>query len=309
VTNLSSRSDGECGTDPTDHEGETKLHQIIIGMLLSSIVPWAAAASGGDPDRALNGMLEFQDYRLEYRCRGEGVPVLYLESPSGLSATEAFAPVFDAMADRTRVCLLERLGFGHSDAPIPGLVQTARDYADELHVLVERISPDDEIIIAGYSFGGFIARVYADRHPERVTGLLMIDAAHEDLFREMKRRLSAQDWARLQEVFDWFVEHLGHDAWASQFEVERALIDPDLPVVVISRGLDHQRLRLTGMSEGAYRIANDLHDHYQRDLAGLTRNTTRMVARKSEHLIVESEPEIVLAALDRLLRVVHTNKQ
>jgi len=235
--------------------------------------------------------------------------VLYLESPSGLSATEAYAPVFDAMADRTRVCLLERLGFGNSDAPIPGRAQTARDYADELHALVERVSPDDEIVIAGYSFGGFIARIYADRHPDRVAGLLLIDAAHEDLFREMKRRLSAEDWARLQEVFDWFMEHLGHDAWASQFEVERTRIDPDLPVMVVSRGLDHQRLRLTGMSEGAYRIANDLHDHYQQDLAGLTQNTTRIVARESEHLIVDSEPEVVLAALDRLLRVVRSNKQ
>jgi len=273
----------------------------MLGVLLGWTLSWAAAATDGGFDLALDGMLEFTDYRLEYHCRGEGAPVIYLESPSGLSAAEAFGPVFEALAERTRVCRLERLGFGGSDAPPPGLVQTAADYADELHALVSRVSPGEEIVIVGYSFGGFIARIYADRHPERVAGLLLIDAPHEEWFRAMKRRMTVDDWAGLQEVFDWFLDRLGHDAWASQFEVERTRLDPDLPVVVVSRGLDHERLRLTGMSEEAFRVANDLHDHYQHDLARLTDHTTHVVARESGHLIVESEPELVLAAVDRLL--------
>jgi pimeloyl-ACP methyl ester carboxylesterase len=283
--------------------------QLMIGALMSFALPWVLAATEISSVFANDGMLEFPDYRLEYRCRGEGTPVVFLESPSGLSAAEAFAPVFDDMAERTRVCRLERLGFGNSDRPIPGLVQTASDYADELHRLVSRAAPEGDIVIVGYSFGGFIARVYADRHPERVAGLLLIDAAHEKVFRAMKHRFSARDWARLQEVFDWFLDNLGHDAWTSQFEVSRARIDPELPVVVVSRGLDHQRLRLTGMSEDAFRLANDLHDHYQRDLGNLTRNTTRIVARKSEHLIVESQPRLVLDALDQLLRAVRAGRE
>jgi pimeloyl-ACP methyl ester carboxylesterase len=274
-----------------------RLGAILLGWTL----PWAAASTNGGMDSALGGMLEFTDYRLEYHCRGEGTPVLYLESPSGLSAAEAFAPVFPALAERSRVCRLERLGFGGSDAPLPGLVQTAADYADELHELVSRMSPDERIVIIGYSFGGFIARIYAHRYPERVAGLVLIDAAHEEWFRAMKRQMAAEDWARLQEVFDWFVDHLGHDAWTSQFEVEQTRLDPDLPFVAVSRGLDHERLRLTGMSDQAFRIANDLHDYYQHDLARLTENTTHVVAQDSEHLIVDSEPEIVLAAIDRLL--------
>lgn len=277
------------------------MHRIVTGFLLCFALPWAMAAGVSASDREQRGMLEFSDYKLEYRCRGRGAPVLFLEAPSGLSTAEAFAPVFGAMADRTRACLLERLGFGASDAPLPGRVQTAGDYADELHALVVQVAPSEEIVIVGYSFGGFIARVYADRHPERVAGLLLIDAAHEDLFRAMKRGFSSEDWARLQQVFDWFLDNLGHDAWNSQFEVERARIDPELPVVVVSRGLDHERLRRTGMSEQAFRMANDLHDQYQQDLGRLTRNTIRIVARNSEHLIVDSEPELVLAALDRLL--------
>jgi pimeloyl-ACP methyl ester carboxylesterase len=284
--------------------GEPSVSRIRPALLLGAVLLWTSAATAQHPNPTHQGSLAHADYQLEYQCRGEGRPVVFLEAPSGLSAAEAFAPVWEAIARRTRVCRLERLGFGASDAPVAGLVQTASDYASELHALVARTAPDQGIVIVGYSFGGFIARVYADRHRHRVAGLLLIDAPHEQEFRAMKRQMTAPDWAGLQEVFDWFVENLGHDAWTSQFEVARTRLDPALPVEVISRGLDHQRLRLTGMSESGFRIANDVHQRYQKALGALTRNTTRTVAVRSEHLIVESEPELVLAALDRLLHAV-----
>ena len=285
------------------------MYQTVMKLIPWTLLPCMAAAADDVSGPTDHGMLDFPGYKLEYRCSGEGVPVLFLESPSGLGAEEAFAPVFDEMATRTRVCQLDRLGFVSSDAPVPGLVQTASDYAEELHALVSRASPADPIVVVGYSFGGFIAKVYADRHPERVAGLMLIDAPQEELFLEMKRRLSAQDWARMQEVFDWFLKNLGHDAWNSQFEVAQASIDADLPVVVVSRALDHQRLRLTGISEEAFRISNDLHREYQERLGNLTRSTKRIVATESEHLIVESEPEVVLEALDHLLRAIRADNQ
>lgn len=250
------------------------------------------------------GMLKINGYSLEYACAGTGSPVFYLEAPSGLSAQEAFAGVFDDIATRTKACRLERLGFGKSDSPPEGLRQTADDYAAELHALVRKVSPDERIVIAGYSFGGFIARVYADRHPESVAGLLFIDAAHENVFQDMKATVSKEDWDKMQLVFDWFVENLGHDAWNSQFEVADTALRPDLPVVVISRGLDHQRMRLTGISEEAYRIVNDLHFKYQDVLADMTVNTKRLIATDSEHQIVDSEPEIVVQGVDLLLGVI-----
>jgi hypothetical protein len=117
----------------------------------------------------------------------------------------------------------------------------------------------------------------------------------------MTRPFSARDWGRLQPVFDWILENLGPDAWRSQFEVSGARIDPERPVVRISHGLDHQRPGLTGMSENAFRLANDPHDHDQQELGSLTRNSTRIVAREREHLILESRPKLVLDALDQLL--------
>lgn len=274
---------------------------MLLAGLLAGVTMGAAIADGSPADE---GMLKVDGYSLEYACAGTGSPVFYLEAPSGLSAKEAYAGVFDDIAARTKACRLERLGFGKSDSPPEGLRQTAGDYAAELHALVREVSPDERIVVVGYSFGGFIARVYADRHPESVAGLLFIDAAHESVFRDMKDTVSKEDWDKMQVVFDWFLENLGHDAWNSQFEVADTVLRPDLPVVVISRGLDHQRMRLTGISEEAYRIVNDLHFKYQDVLAALTVNTKRLIAAESEHQIVDYEPEIVVQGVDLLLGII-----
>ncbi|NNE36601.1 MAG: alpha/beta hydrolase, partial [Rhodothermales bacterium] len=228
-----------------------------------TIVFLAACSAKREPEQT-TGRIAVDNYQLEYVCAGNGSPSIFLQAPSGISGEEAFALVFDDIAAANRVCRLERLGFGDSDAVPEGLNQTVRDYAHELRELVKVISPDDDIAIIGYSFGGFVARYYAAHYPSNVRGLLLIDAAHEDWIREMKNQMSGEDWQKIQEILDWFVENQGHDVWDSQKEIDdMPPLDQSLPIRVISRGLDFQRIRLAEISEDGFRIYNDLHNKYQ----------------------------------------------
>ncbi len=248
------------------------------------------------------GKLKVDGYELAYHCAGQGSPSIFLEPPSGISAAEAFQYVFDDIAKANRVCRFERLGMGDSD-PVPdGLNQTVDDYARELGAVIDDVAPDDDIVIVGYSFGGLVARYYAAHHPERVRGLLLIDAAHEDWLREMKRQMSPADWGKMQEILDWFLENRGHNYWDSQFEMDEApKLQRSLPVGIVSRGRDFQRIRLAEISEQGFRIYNDLHDTYQAAQEQLTAETTRVIAADSEHYIPKSQPELVLQELRHLL--------
>ncbi|MEE4161824.1 MAG: alpha/beta hydrolase [Woeseiaceae bacterium] len=253
------------------------------------------------------GYFAVEDYRLAYVCAGTGSPAIFLETPSGLTAEQSFGLIFDQIAATNKVCRFDRLGMGDSD-PVPrGLNQTASDYAHELAELIELKSAGDDIVLVGYSFGGLVARYFAAYSPEHVKGILLIDAAHEDWIREMKEQMSAADWQKIQDILDWFLENLGHNYWDSQFEVERAPpLDETLPVRIISRGKDFQRIRKAGISEEGFRIYNDLHDKYQAAQESLSRNTSRIIAGKSEHYIPESEPDLVLAELRKLLLQVNS---
>ncbi|MBT8089974.1 MAG: alpha/beta hydrolase [Gammaproteobacteria bacterium] len=275
---------------------------IPIGMVL-------LASCGPEPEpRQMIGSLSVDDYQLSYVCAGKGSPTIFLEAPSGISGEQAFSSVFEEIAAANKVCRLERLGFGDSDPVPPSLNQTVKDYSHELRELVKAVSPDDDVVIVGYSFGGLIARYYAAHYPSNVKGLLLIDAAHEDWIREMKAQMSEDDWQKMQEILYWFRANLGHNVWDSQKEMDDSpLIDQSMPIRVISRGLDFQRIRLAEVSEDGFRIYNDLHNKYQVAQENLSKNTTRVIAARSEHFIPDTEPELVLAELRRLLSEIETH--
>ena len=97
-----------------------------------------------------------------------------------------------AVAAFTTACAYDRAGFGWSDAgPMP---RTAGRIADELHALLGAANIAPPYVLVGHSFGGLSIRAYATSHPEDVAGLVFVDPAHPEDWREP----SAADRERLQ---------------------------------------------------------------------------------------------------------------
>ena len=246
------------------------------------------------------GSLRVVNYNLAYMCSGSTRPTLILESPSGVSAEQAYEKILPALGKKHRTCFVERLGLGKSDQVPSGLTQTTKDYAVELSALLDKVAPRERVVVVGYSFGGMTARYFAAVHPERVAGLILIDAAHEDWLIDAKHRMQPDDWAKMQGILDWFMKNLGHNYWDSQFEVAAVSLPASMPVRIISRGMPFQRIRKANLSEDGFRIYNESHDAQQLKLLTVTNNTSRVIAKESEHFIVDSEPEIVLGEIEKL---------
>jgi pimeloyl-ACP methyl ester carboxylesterase len=247
------------------------------------------------------GKFKFHDYELSYSCAGKGAPNVFLEPPSGISAEIAFSKIFLQVARTNKVCFYERLGFRESDSAPKGLNQTVKDYSAELDQLIKLKSDSEKLVLVGYSFGGFVVRYNAANNPNRVDSILLIDAAHENWIQSMKKNMSKDDWQKMQNILDWFQNNLGHNVWDSQFEVANTKLPEDLKIRIISRGVPHETIRQAGVSEEGIRIYNELHDKYQTEQLKLTKNTERVFAKKSGHLIVDSEPHIVMEQLSELV--------
>ncbi|MBK9121630.1 MAG: alpha/beta hydrolase [Chloroflexi bacterium] len=87
------------------------------------------------------------------------------------------------LAQDTRVVAYDRAGFGWSDtSPSRRDAQTC---ARELRAALSSAGITGPYVLAGWSFGGLVVRVFADLYPNEVVGLVLVDASHPDQWKHM----------------------------------------------------------------------------------------------------------------------------
>jgi pimeloyl-ACP methyl ester carboxylesterase len=114
-----------------------------------------------------------------------GLNIHYIDAPGGeppivmlhgLSANaHCFAGLIDAgLSPRHRVIAPDLRGRGRSDKPATGY--TLADHARDVLGLMDALGLE-RVMLAGHSFGGYVAIYIAAHFPERVEKLIVIDAA------------------------------------------------------------------------------------------------------------------------------------
>jgi pimeloyl-ACP methyl ester carboxylesterase len=132
---------------------------------------------------------------LRYKCFGAGTPTVLIEPGGGVSLETVFswdkpigwAVIVPQISKLTRVCVYDRAGLGRSDpAPAP---RTSLDVAKDLHELLDRAHIAPPYVIAGQSYGGMNARMFASRYPQTIAGIVLVDSSHPDTYPEVAKVL------------------------------------------------------------------------------------------------------------------------
>jgi len=122
-------------------------------------------------------MVDIGGRRLHLVCIGREDPmdptVMFLSSGWGNSMSSSKAR--ERLGTRTRVCSYDYLGRGWSDAA-PS-VTTIGEVANNLGVLQDRAKLAGPFVLVGSSVGGLVAEMFARTYPERVAGIVFVDAA------------------------------------------------------------------------------------------------------------------------------------
>jgi pimeloyl-ACP methyl ester carboxylesterase len=150
-------------------------------VLLGTGAWWQAAAARRDRRRfpPPGRMVDVDGHRLHIRPTGAqtATPTVVLEA--GMASMSAnWAWVQDELASEYRVVTYDRAGLGWSD-PGTGRLDAASS-AVELHTALRAAGCDPPYVLAGHSYGGLVVRVFADRYPGEVAGLVLVDASHPD---------------------------------------------------------------------------------------------------------------------------------
>lgn len=261
-------------------------------------------------------LVDIGGHRLHIWCEGAGTPAVILEA--GLGGTSAgWGFVQPGVARFTRACSYDRAGMGYSDAgPSP---RTARRIANELAALIDRSGLDGPVVLAAASSGGFDVRVLASDHPDRVAGLVLVDASHEDQPHEIPTLarfvplLSSIGALRILGVslglppetlppstqqFERATRFRAAGYWAAASEI-RHIRESASEVRASRRKLTVPVLVVTGA-----RGADEAWQALQRDQATLSERGCQIVAERSGHVVPIDQPEVVVNAIRRIVDAV-----
>lgn len=283
---------------------------MIVGAVYESLAEAADARAFPPPGQ----MVDVGGYRLHIHCTGSGSPAVVIDAGWG-GWSDSWAPVQEGVQKSTQVCTYDRAGMGYSEAgPYP---RDAAQYAKELHTLLHKAGIPAPYLLAGHSMGGLTVRVFAHAYPSEVAGVVLIDSmspamstetpqeraarsasqqsggpaipallARIGLFRLLEAGKSDASTAHsvtprsMQAVYDE-----GKGMGASFDEAAAVKTFGDLPLIVLSRGLDDQ----PGWQG------------WQADLLHLSSNSRQSFAEKSDHNIDRNQPQ---AAVDAILMMV-----
>jgi pimeloyl-ACP methyl ester carboxylesterase len=161
------------------------LWSLFVLLLALAVVGaiYQAIATEIDQREAFPGpgeMVDVGDHRLHLNCIGQGRPTVVLDGGWGYTSVEWSGWVQPEVAEHTRVCAYDRAGMGWSE-PGPDPPDATR-VASELHTLLREADEEGPYVLVGHSLAGLYSRVYADRYPEEVAGMVLVDSTHPDQF-------------------------------------------------------------------------------------------------------------------------------
>jgi pimeloyl-ACP methyl ester carboxylesterase len=237
-------------------------------------------------------LVDLGTHKLNIVCTGavDARPVAILEAGGGGSSA-AWKAVQEALPTTIRACAYDRAGSGKSD-PGPEPRTMDAEVAD-LHTLLERSKISDPIVFVGQSLGGILARLYVQKYPDAVAGVILLDPTHED---DLVFNTKVNRWITVRELEGSLGDGARSAAKARQ-------TDPaplgNRPLVVIGAG---KRAQPPGTSTEQWLDMRGSRDSRVREVSKLSRNSKFILDSTSGHNIEHDNPTLVAEAIQTLVK-------
>ena len=312
----------------------------LIVLLVAGGATYEAIMAAGDDTRypAPGQRVDVGGYRLHVHCVGKGNPTVVLDAGLGGFSLD-WNLVQPELAATTRVCAYDRAGYGWSD-PSPH-ARTPSQIADELHTLLVNAGIQGPYVLVGHSAAGKDLRLFANRYPQAVVGMVLIDARHEsvDTNRSPEALAAEHTQQRRFQRTIWAAARLGlvrafwAAAWPQVFPATQNLSTETRAEIGVLQArsqqvktvlredalLTHDNAQLssaTSLGDVPLMVLaagqNVEHDPLwlpaQQQLAGLSSNAKLIVVEGSSHYIHWDQPMLVARAIRQVVEAARTDQ-
>jgi pimeloyl-ACP methyl ester carboxylesterase len=267
-------------------------------VCLTLVVTSVAGCSGN----STGSMVDIGGRSLYLDCRGQGSPTVILEA--GLTSdTTAWDDVFDPIAGFTRVCSYDRANNGRSDKV--GLHSGDQSVSDlEKLLSAKKIVPP--YVLVAWSFGGPISRLYEARHPDDVSGMVLVDTDPTDYRSEGDPYVPEN----VRERSYWASENLEKLDLDATLDLVREESTPgsfdDHPLVILTPSVPNSGNIGEGGSQGlpGPRVAelDELYLRLEEEMTNLSSASRIDLIDDTGHCIQCDKPQVVIDAVREVVQ-------
>jgi len=257
------------------------------------IAIFISAISFGQTNKKSDSLqfVEIRGKKQYYVNKGEGNPVVVFVS--GLGPTmDDFFEIQNKISKTTQTFCYDRAGVGKSE-PFNN-DRSLENISSELKELLEKVKISKPFILVGHSRGGLIARFFANKYPDKICGLILIDPALPE-HRSMKR---SQRTDKEKVEFDAFYNSFCTDSIkysatirsefnaADSASISGKNFPSNIPITIIASN----KITKDKYSKADTKIKVDLLNAYLKTAPQIK----LILTNKSGHFIHEDEPKLVV---------------
>jgi pimeloyl-ACP methyl ester carboxylesterase len=272
-------------------------------------------------DPAPGKLVDVGGRRLHVLWKGKVGPTVVIEQGAGELA-RFWWPLQDEIAKFARVCTYDRAGYAWSDDARGA--RSVDDRVEDLHLVLANGKLPGPYIFVAHSYGGILVRNFAAQYPHEVAGLVLVDTPEERsifdrnvmAFYAKARILNRvaglaarfgvlrllRKWIALDKYGFWLTRDgefatlcddlLSFERMPEAKRNSKAAGSLGaLPMIVITHGLAFP---------GPFAVLEKNWSEGQEHLAALSTAGELIVAEKSNHMVHEDEPEVVIDAIRRV---------
>ncbi|MCX6567510.1 MAG: alpha/beta fold hydrolase [Candidatus Aminicenantes bacterium] len=278
---------------------------LVLAATMPAATPAIAMGQSTPVPEAIEKRIDVGGYDLYFRIFPGKGPVILLESGGGMDSTEwaALAPLLSRETGAT-VVAYDRAGYGKSDLP-----ETKYDLHKDTEALwrgLRKLGLDQDLVLVGHSYGGFLIRYEAGEHPGSVKGLVFVDPftlefvdalgveATDNKLGKLPFDVSHPEKLTKYQRAEVRMTGAPGSNLGEKCDVARKVALPrHLTVRIITSGKDW----LPPQDQKLWRRSHER-------LAAAIEGAKLIVAEQSDHMIPERQPALVLSVVTEVVRLV-----
>jgi pimeloyl-ACP methyl ester carboxylesterase len=251
-----------------------------MAFAMAVLAACGGGSSGPSPSAAAaSHLVDVGGYRLWYACVGTGSPTVILDAGLGAAGSDEWSGLIPRLAPiHTRVCTYDRAGDGLSESRRTH-DPTAATQADELERLLRGAAIAPPYVLVPHSYAGLVDRVFADRYPDQVAGLV---------FEDVSTAWEIDLWPRW-DPSPWIDGGARVDIQTTRRQVLDAARLGDRPTIVVSQTAYDE--------EGIPAWAAPIFARQQDRLASLGNDVIHIRVERTGHFIHREHPEVMVDAI------------